>query len=65
MTKISNFMIYILSALGVTTLILIIGMICMAIGGKFDKKFSTKLMSLRVIFQGFAVFLLALLYFSK
>ncbi|MCC8372372.1 MAG: HIG1 domain-containing protein [Rickettsia endosymbiont of Pseudomimeciton antennatum] len=58
-------MVYILIALSLTTLILVIGVVSMAIGGKFDKKFSSKLMSLRVIFQTFAVCVLAFLYLSK
>ncbi|BFD46618.1 MULTISPECIES: twin transmembrane helix small protein [unclassified Candidatus Tisiphia] len=58
-------MIYTLIALSLTTLVLVIGIVSMAIGGKFDKKFSSKLMSLRVIFQAVAVCLLAFLYLSK
>ncbi|HJD56756.1 MAG TPA: HIG1 domain-containing protein [Rickettsia endosymbiont of Sericostoma sp.] len=58
-------MVYILIALSLTTLILVIGIVSMAIGGKIDKKFSSKLMSLRVIFQAFAVCVLAFLYLSK
>lgn len=58
-------MIYTLIALSLTTLVLVIGIVSMAIGGKFDKKFSSKLMSLRVIFQAVAVCLLAFLYISK
>ncbi len=58
-------MIYTLIALSLTTLVLVIGIVSMAIGGKFDKKFSSKLMSLRVIFQAVAVCLLASLYLSK
>ncbi len=57
-------MLYIFIALSITTLVLVIGLIAMAIGGKFDKKFSSKLMSLRVIFQAM-VCLLAFLYLSK
>ncbi|MFU7500922.1 MULTISPECIES: HIG1 domain-containing protein [unclassified Candidatus Tisiphia] len=58
-------MIYTLIALSLTTLVLVIGIVSMAIGGKFDKRFSSKLMSLRVIFQAVAVCLLAFLYLSK
>ncbi|MDN3031043.1 MULTISPECIES: HIG1 domain-containing protein [unclassified Candidatus Tisiphia] len=58
-------MVYILIALSLTTLILVLGVVSMAIGGKIDKKFSSKLMSLRVIFQAFAVCVLAFLYLSK
>ncbi|WP_341757134.1 MULTISPECIES: HIG1 domain-containing protein [unclassified Candidatus Tisiphia] len=58
-------MVYVLIALSLTTLILVIGIVSMAIGGKFDKRFSSKLMSLRVVFQAFAVCILAFLYLSK
>ncbi|MFY9590288.1 twin transmembrane helix small protein [Rickettsia endosymbiont of Halotydeus destructor] len=56
-------MIYILITLGLTALVLTIGIVSMAIGGKFDKKFSSKLMSLRVFFQALAIFLLVAIYF--
>jgi hypothetical protein len=55
-------MLYILIALGLTTLILLVGVFSMIVGGKFDKKFSSKLMSLRVAFQAVAICLLAFLY---
>ena len=58
-------MIIVLIALSLTTIILIAGIISMAIGGRFDKKSSSKLMFLRVIFQAIAISLLALAYFSK
>ncbi|XVN42050.1 MAG: HIG1 domain-containing protein [Candidatus Rickettsia vulgarisii] len=58
-------MTYVLITLSITTLVLIIGLVSMAIGGKFDKKFSSKLMSLRVILQALVVCLLAFLYLSK
>ncbi|KJV99875.1 putative membrane protein [Rickettsia amblyommatis str. Darkwater] len=37
----------------------------MAIGERFDKKFSSKLMTLRVFFQTVAIFLLIIMYFYK
>lgn len=58
-------MLYIFITLSITTLVLIMGLIAMAVGGRFDKQFSSKLMSLRVIFQALTVCLLAFLYLSK
>lgn len=56
-------MIYALVAIGFTTLVLIVGLIFMATGGKLNRKFSSKLMSLRVIFQAIAILILACIYF--
>lgn len=56
-------MIYAFIAMGITALILIAGIIVMISGGKFNKKFSSKLMSLRVIFQAIAILILASVYF--
>ncbi|HJD61675.1 MAG TPA: twin transmembrane helix small protein [Rickettsia endosymbiont of Degeeriella rufa] len=58
-------MIWLLIALCLTSLVLIIGVVSMAIGGKFDKKFSSKLMTMRVFFQAVAVLLLFIIYFYK
>ena len=41
-------MMWLLIAIGLTVAVLIIGVVSMAIGGKFYKKFSSKLMTLRV-----------------
>lgn len=41
---------------------LVVGVVVMAIGGKLNKKYSTKLMSLRVFLQALAVLLLGLLF---
>ncbi|WP_341793794.1 MULTISPECIES: twin transmembrane helix small protein [unclassified Rickettsia] len=57
-------MIYILIALSLTVIVLAIGVISMAIGGKFGKKFSSKLMSLRVFFQAIAILLLVIIYLA-
>lgn len=57
-------MIYILIALSLTVIVLVIGVISMAIGGKFRKKFSSKLMSLRVFFQAIAILLLVIIYLA-
>jgi hypothetical protein len=37
----------------------------MATGGKYSKKYGTKLMSLRVSFQALAILALAIVYFSS
>jgi hypothetical protein len=42
---------------------LIFGIILMAIGGKINKKYSTRLMSLRVTMQALALFTLFCFYF--
>lgn len=46
-----------------TLLILIVGLVVMARGGKVSKKYSNKLMVLRVVFQAIAILLLAGLFF--
>ncbi|GAA5252941.1 HIG1 domain-containing protein [Candidatus Rickettsia kedanie] len=58
-------MMWLFIAIGLTVAVLIIGVVSMAIGGKFDKRFSSKLMILRVFFQGVAIFLLIIIYFYK
>lgn len=58
-------MIWLLIAIGLTVAVLVIGVVSMAIGGKFDKKFSSKLMTLRVFFQAVAILLLVIIYFYK
>jgi len=56
---------WLLIAIGLTLTVLVVGVVSMAIGGKFDKKFSSKLMTLRVFFQAVAIFLLIIIYFYK
>ncbi|AFC72048.1 hypothetical protein MCC_02105 [Rickettsia rhipicephali str. 3-7-female6-CWPP] len=58
-------MMWLLIAIGLTVAVLIIGVVSMVIGGKFDKKFSSKLMTLRVFLQAVAIFLLIIMYFYK
>lgn len=58
-------MIWLLVAVGLTAAVLIIGIVSMAIGGKFDKKFSSKLMTMRVFFQAIAILLLIIIYYYK
>lgn len=43
--------------------VLVIGVVFMAIGGKLDRKYSTKLMAMRVVFQGLAILAIGLLMF--
>ena len=39
----------------------IVGVIAMAVNGQFNKKYSNSLMQMRVLFQGLALLLLALI----
>jgi len=54
--------IFIFTLLATTSLLL--GLISMAAGEKYNKKYGTKLMSLRVSFQAIAILLFAVVYFS-
>lgn len=58
-------MMWLIVALCLTGLVLIIGVVSMAIGGNFDRKFSSKLMTLRVFFQAVAILLLFIIFFYK
>ncbi|MDB9776134.1 twin transmembrane helix small protein [Alphaproteobacteria bacterium] len=50
----------------VALLVVIIGVIAMAKNGNFNKKYSNKLMKMRVLFQGVAVLILAaIIYLSR
>jgi len=44
------------------TVSLLLGLLSMATGGKYSKKYGTKLMSLRVSFQALAILALAIIY---
>jgi hypothetical protein len=49
-----------------TLLAMVVGLVFMAIGGKLNRKYSNKLMSLRVLMQALAIASIGLLYiFSK
>lgn len=48
-----------------TIITLAIGVILMARGGQLNEKYSTKLMSLRVLFQAIVIILLIFLYFYQ
>ncbi|MCD8494017.1 MAG: twin transmembrane helix small protein [Alphaproteobacteria bacterium] len=45
--------------------VLILGVFSMAKGGEFNQKYGNKLMQLRILFQGLALALLAMAYFSS
>lgn len=45
-----------------TLLVLVIGIVFMATGGKLDKKYANKLMSMRVLFQAISIACLGLVY---
>jgi hypothetical protein len=44
-------------------IVLLLGLLSMARGDKISKKFGTKLMTLRVVFQGLALLTLVGIYF--
>jgi hypothetical protein len=47
----------------ITVMILLLGVLSMAGGDKISKKFGTKLMTLRVVFQALAILALIIFYF--
>ncbi len=57
-------MLYIILFTILTTAILLLGLVSMAAGGKFSKKYGTALMSLRVFFQAIAILSLAIAYLN-
>lgn len=59
----SAVMILIFVAMGATLLILLAGIVAMARGGAFNRKYGNRLMRYRVIFQGIAILLFAVLVF--
>lgn len=46
-------------AMALTLLVLFVGIGAFAVGGKFNQKYSNKLMRLRVLIQGIAIILFA------
>ncbi|WP_347938532.1 HIG1 domain-containing protein [Rickettsia oklahomensis] len=58
-------MIWLLIAISLTLMVFVIGVVSMVIRGTFYKKFSSKLMTLRVFFQAVAIFLLIIIFFYK
>lgn len=53
--------ILLLVLMGITALALVAGIILMARGGKLNSKYSNKLMVMRVVFQGVALAVMAVL----
>jgi hypothetical protein len=47
----------------ITMMILLLGVLSMAGGDKISKKFGTKLMTLRVVFQALTILVLIIFYF--
>lgn len=56
-------MILVFIAMGATLAILFAGIVAMARGGAFNRKYGNRLMRYRVIFQGVAILLFVLLVF--
>ena len=53
-------------AMGLTLLVLFAGLFSMVRGGEFNRKYSNKLMRLRVLFQAIAIAIFAIvLYFAN
>jgi len=52
-----------LGLMAATLIVLVIGIILMARGGEVNRKYSNKLMSLRVVLQGCALAVVALLLY--
>jgi hypothetical protein len=46
-----------------TLLVLITGLVVLAVGGKFNKAYSNKLMTLRVVFQAIAIAMVGIVYY--
>ena len=62
----TGLIILLFTALGLTLLVLFVGLISMVRGGEFNKKYANKLMRLRVLLQAIAIAIFAfVLYKSK
>ncbi len=55
----------VLIIMAITVLALIVGLVFMAVGGKIDRKYSNKLMVLRVVSQALSVIGIMLVYYLK
>ena len=56
----------ILYIFAISTLVtLIVGVVSMAMGNKFNRKYANKIMTLRVIFQTISIMLLAIIAYTK
>ena len=51
-------------ALAATVIVIVVGVIGMARGGEFNRRYANRLMRLRIVFQGLAVLLFAILIFA-
>ena len=62
----TGLLILLFTAMGLTVLVLFVGLFAMARGGEFNRKYGNKLMRLRVLFQAIAIAIfVAVLYFAK
>jgi hypothetical protein len=62
----TGLIILLFAAMGLTLLVLFIGLFSMLRGGEFNKKYANKLMRLRVLFQAIAIAIFVfVLYFAK
>ena len=51
------------AAMGITLVVLFTGLVSMARGGEFNRRNANRLMRLRVLFQGVAILIFAVLFF--
>ena len=62
----TGLLILLFTAMGLTVLVLFTGLLSMARGGEFNRKYGNRLMRLRVLFQAIAIAIfVAVLYFAK
>ena len=62
----TGLLILMFAAMGLTLLVLFVGLFAMVRGGEFNRKYSNRLMRLRVLFQAVAIAIFAVvLYFAK
>ena len=62
----TGLLILMFAAMGLTLLVLFVGLFAMVRGGEFNRKYSNRLMRLRVLFQAIAIAIFAIvLYFAK
>lgn len=62
----TGLIILLFAAMGLTLLVLFIGLFAMVRGGEFNRKYANKLMRLRVLMQAVAIVIFAfVLYFAK
>lgn len=56
--------VFLVIAMAATLGVLLFGVISMARGGEFNRRYSNKLMRMRIVFQGIALVLFAILMFA-